>query len=141
MISPYGETQFMTLKEGPVAFEETFYNYLAWSPMCKPERQPYKPVQERNALRQIMTDQASPSNNCNQMTRAKHPTFSAREQLYVLCKELPNRQPLMSQFQQIGPYRAPDEAAVRPTDYRRLLPPDNFEGPPTYYGKDFSLMA
>ena len=96
-------------------------------------------MQERSALRQVLTVQASPTNNCNQMTRAKHLTFSAREQLHVPRVELPNRQPLMSQFQQIGPYRAPDEAAVRPIEYRRLLLPDNFEGPPTYYDNRFQF--
>ena len=122
-----------------VDFEETFHNYLARSPMREPERQPYKSVSGRSAFRPVMTDQGSPTDNYNQTTRAKHPFFRAREQLNVPREELPDRQSVMTQFQPTGPYRAPDEAAVRPIDYRRLLPPDNFEGPPRYYGNRYQF--
>lgn len=59
----------------------------------------------------------------------------AHEQLP--CEELPDRQSLMPHFKRTGPYRASDDAAVRPIDYRRLLPLDNSEGPPRYYGNRF----
>ena len=120
-----------------VDFEDTFRSYLARSPMREPERQPYKSVQKRSAFRPVMTDQDYPTNSFNQTPRVNHPTFRAREQLPR--EELPDRQLLTPQFQRTGPYRAPDEAAVRPIDYHRLLPQDNFAGAPRNYGNRFQF--
>ena len=96
--------------------EETFQGFLPHSPVREQERQPYQAVRENSAFRPVMTDHDYTRNRVN------HPTLRAPEPLPREQLLVPNRKLAGPQFQHYGPYRAPDEVAVRPFDYNRFLP-------------------
>ena len=104
-----------------VDFEDTFQGFSTHSPMREQERQPYQAVRENSAFRPVMTGQDYTRNSLNSNC-VNYPTLRAPEPLHVHVPHEHDRHLIRPQFQQYGPYRAPDEVAVRPFDYTRLLP-------------------
>ena len=121
---PLWRSSFQSPERKPqVDFEETFQGFLTHSPMREQERQPYQAVCENSAFRPVMTGQDYMRNSLNS-NRENHPTYRAPEPLHVHVprEHVADRHLIGPQFQHYGPYRAPDEVAVRPFDYNRFLP-------------------
>lgn len=127
-LSSWGKTVRDPERRQRVDFEETFRSYLKRSPICEPDRRTYKPNmgEKGNIFRQVLTDQDYPATIPRQTTYLKRPTPQVIE-------GAPYRDPATPRHQQPGLYRTQDEIPVRPMDYNRLRPQDNFAVTPRGY--------